>query len=88
MIQEIVSRALKLLFYPGANQYLYYYVDSGGEEWVAIAVEYDSGYYELRTAYRADCTPYECEDSTGETYEVDTYLDQLICEGFRLVSLW
>lgn len=87
MITQIVVHALELLYHPDVNQYLYYYVDGMRKEWVVIVREYESGYYELITAYRADCTPYLCKESDGEIRRVDTYLEQLMCEGFTEISL-
>ncbi|MBU7046477.1 MAG: hypothetical protein HXS54_08575, partial [Theionarchaea archaeon] len=87
MIQEIVTNAVKLLYNEDAGQYVYYFIDDSGKEWgVFIRKWGETKYYELRTAYRADCgPPFKC-DVNGKNY--DTIIDKWICEGFKLISLW
>jgi hypothetical protein len=85
MIQEIVTYASKLFYHKDVRQYLYYYTDNVGKEWIVIVREYKNRYYQLITAYRVDCLgPYEC----GEKPPVQTYIDKLLCDGFRLINLW
>lgn len=82
MIQEIVVHALKLLYNENTGQYIYYYVHSG-KEWGVFVEEYENRYYQLITAYRADCSPFKCEGK-----EFNTVLEKWICEGFKLISFW
>ena len=87
IIQDIVVHALKLLYNKYSGQYIYYYIDDSGKEWgVFIRKWGKTKYYELRTAYRADCgPPFECEVD-GNSY--NTIIDKWICEGFKVISLW
>lgn len=87
MIGDIVRNAEKLLYHPGANQYLYYY-KSFLNEWAVIIEEWGSyGIYELITAFRADCPlPEECKKG-DDMVPVHSYLDVLDCQGFKLISI-
>jgi hypothetical protein len=86
-IKKIVENAEKLLYHPGASQYLYYY-RSLSKEWVVIIRKIgNTGIYELRTAYRVDCPlPEECKKG-NKTIKVNSYLDILECQGFELVNI-
>ncbi|MBU7017678.1 MAG: hypothetical protein HXS44_09225 [Theionarchaea archaeon] len=87
-IKEIVKNSEKLLYHPGANQYLYYFRTTLNE-WVVIIEEWGGyGIFELITAYRVDC-PYSKWCKKGdEIIEVHSYYDILICQGFISVSIW
>ena len=62
-----------------------YYIDDFGKEWgVFIRKWGKTKYYELRTAYRADCgPPFRCKEK-----EFNTILEKWLCEGFEVISLW
>jgi hypothetical protein len=85
MIQEIVTNAFKLLYNKYSGQYIYYFIDESGKEWgVFIRKWGETKYYELRTAYRADCgPPFTCKDR-----EFGSILDKWLCEGFEIISPW
>jgi hypothetical protein len=87
MIQEIVTNALKLLYNKYSGQYIYYFIDDSGKEWgVFIRKWGETKYYELWTAYRADCgPPFKC-DVDGNSY--NTILDKWFCEGFKVIGHW
>ncbi len=88
MIQKIVKNATKLFFNPNNGQYVYYFVDSAGKEWAVFVEEYENKYYELKTAYRADCAPFVCKDKNGIIHEYYQIIEKWLCEGFQLISLW
>ncbi|MBU7048458.1 MAG: hypothetical protein HXS54_18655 [Theionarchaea archaeon] len=85
MIQEIVTNALKLLYNKYSGRYIYYFIDDSGKEWgVFIRKWGETKYYELRTAYRADCgPPFTCKDR-----EFGSILGKWLCEGFEVISPW
>jgi hypothetical protein len=85
MIQEIVTNALKLLYNKNSGQYIYYFIDESGKEWgVFIRKWGETKYYELWTAYRADCgPPFKCKDK-----EFGSILDKWLCEEFKVISPW
>ncbi len=85
MIQKIIVHALNLLYNGNNGQYVYYYVDSLGKEWAVFVEEYENDYYQLITAYRADCAPFRCRKD-NEDY--NSIFKKWLCEGFKLVSLW
>jgi hypothetical protein len=59
-------------------------VDEIGKEWCVFVEEYENDYYQLITAYRADCKPFKCG---GKEY--NTLLEKWIkYENFKLVSFW
>ncbi len=87
-IQEIVVHALKLLYDENSGQYVYYYVDNMGKEWAVFIEEYENRYYQLITAYRADCSPFTCIDKDGTKHEYFKIIEKWLCEGFKLISLW
>ncbi len=89
LIGDIVNNALRLFYYSDLGQYLYYFMDAEGKEWVVIIRKYGSTKnYELVTAYRVDCTlPEECKPKDGDPIPVRSYLDVLKCEGWDLISL-
>jgi len=62
MIRKIVKNATKLLLDPNNGQYVYYFVDDLGKEWTVFVEEHENKYYQLRTAYMADCFPFVCKD--------------------------
>jgi hypothetical protein len=84
MIRDIVVHALRLLYNEHTGQYVYYYIDGSGKEWGVFIREYENRYYQLWTAYRADCgPPFYCGDD-----KFPTIIGKWICEGFKLISLW
>jgi hypothetical protein len=87
MIQEIVTNALKLLYNKNSGQYVYYFIDDSGKEWAVFIRKWgETKYYELRTAYRADCgPPFKC-DADGKTY--NTIFEKWLCEEFKVISPW
>ena len=81
--------ALKLLYNEDSGRYVYYYIDASGKEWGVFIRKYKDEYYELRTAYRADCgPPFECIDENGIRHEYSNILGKWLCEGFKLISMW
>jgi hypothetical protein len=88
MIQKIIVHAAQLLLNPHTGQYVYYYVDDLGMEWAVFVEEYENDYYQLITAYRADCSPHICIDINNEKHEFQRIIKKWLCEGFKLVSLW
>lgn len=85
MIQKIIVHALNLLYNGNSGQYVYYYVDSLGKEWAVFVEEYENDYYQLITAYRADCAPFRCRK---DNKDYNSIFEKWLCEGFKLVSLW
>jgi len=50
-----------------------------GKEWVVFIEEYENKYYQLITAYRADCPPFKCGK---DNKDYDSIFDKWICEGW------
>jgi hypothetical protein len=82
-ITKIIYNAKKIFYNSTTGQYIYYYIEKG-KEWVVFTRKYrNTEFYELRTAYRADCPgPYKCIIN-GIYY--NTLIDKWICEGFILI---
>ena len=87
MIQDIIMHAHELLYNPSSGQYVFYFKQFLGDklvEWAVFVEEYENDYYQLITAYKADCKPFMCG---GKKYK--TILEKWIeCEEFELVSFW
>ncbi|KYK37679.1 MAG: hypothetical protein AYK18_18250 [Theionarchaea archaeon DG-70] len=83
MTQKIVMHASKLLLNPNNGQYVYYFVDDAGKEWAVFIEEYENKYYQLITAYRADCAPFRCRK---DNKDYSSILEKWLCEGFIQIS--
>ncbi|MBU7043242.1 MAG: hypothetical protein HXS47_06585 [Theionarchaea archaeon] len=84
MISKIIYNAKKIFYNPDTMQYIYYYIENG-KEWVVFTKKYgNTGFHELRTAYRADCPgPFKC--TTDQKY-YDSLINKWICEGFKHIN--
>ena len=73
--------------------YFYSFIDRAGKEWAAVTRPYTKvtfpglPLYELRSAYRVDCAPFECiiDNVLKQFYRV--YEKWEYCERFKLISL-
>lgn len=87
-IKKIVEKAEKLLYNIYTGRHLYYFTNWTGE-WVVVIEELgDHGIFQLVTSFRADCPlSEECMTPAGKIIPVNSYLDELECQGYVPISM-